>query len=319
MAAPQPTCAAHADRPAVYRCDGCARSLCEECVEHGHRLIMCRHCGELAVPVATGRPVSTLEMKRQRKVSRVYTLADAFLYPFRGTGAWVFGTYVVLLVVFQGAALFVPFGGLLVWIPSIIVALLLPRLLFNIVQTTADGEDELPEWPDFDFWARLGDFLAYAAIFVVSAVPVVALVALSGCSVASLVPGVEEAIVDAGGQVPAGPSCWPFLVLGTLLSLLLYIPTFGAPSVYQSFWLLPRIDLHVRALLVAPAEALVFAVVLALLTVLSWALRFGLGMLPLVGLVAGIAIGVYTTFTGAHLVGVFFRRHAQRLERLYLH
>ena len=99
MAEPPSTCAVHHPRPAVYRCDGCARGLCEECVEHGHRLILCTHCGELAVPVATGRPVSTVEARRQRRVVRVYTLGEAFLYPFRGTGAWVFWTYVVLLVV----------------------------------------------------------------------------------------------------------------------------------------------------------------------------------------------------------------------------
>ena len=313
MADQRTICAVHRVQPAVYRCDGCQRALCEECVEHGHRLILCAHCGELAVPLATGRPVSTVEVRRERKMAAPYTLLDGLLYPFRGTGAWVFWTYVAVLVALQLFQL-VPFVGLLVWIPGIIVALLVPRLLFNIVQTTADGEDELPEWPDFDFWARLGDAAAYVAILILSALPAVALVVLSGCSPASLVPGLAEAM----GETAAGASCWPFLLLGALLGILLYIPAFGAPAVHQSFWLLPRVDLHARALLVAPAEALVFAVVLVLLTVVSWMLRFGLGLVPVLGMAGSIAVGVYATFTGAHLVGVFFRRHADALERLYL-
>ena len=37
---------------ATHRCDGCERLLCAECIEVGHRLLTCRHCGELAVPLA---------------------------------------------------------------------------------------------------------------------------------------------------------------------------------------------------------------------------------------------------------------------------
>ena len=45
-------CAAHPERAAVYECDGCGKLLCEECIEEGHRLLCCRHCGERALQTA---------------------------------------------------------------------------------------------------------------------------------------------------------------------------------------------------------------------------------------------------------------------------
>lgn len=44
-------CAEHAEAMASFVCDGCERRLCYECVDEG-KLVVCRHCGELAVPFA---------------------------------------------------------------------------------------------------------------------------------------------------------------------------------------------------------------------------------------------------------------------------
>lgn len=305
------TCAAHPTRPATHRCDGCGTLLCEaECVEPSHRLLLCRLCGELAVPLggpsgATG-PATTSELRRGRARTAPYGLAQAFLYPFRGKGGGVFWVYFVLVSIFTVIPLYVPFSGCFLFIPSVVVGLLVPRLLFTVVRTTAEGENELPDWPDFDFWARLGDALAMAAIVVVAAVPGIALFVVSDCNVLSLL-----------GEA-AGRSCWPPLIAALFLGVAIWIPTLGATSVFDSFWLLPRLDLHVRALLVNPAEALVMTVVLAILLVGSYFLRFAVLIVPAVGAVLSVFIGIYATFTGAHLVGVYFRRHLDRLERLYV-
>lgn len=301
------TCAIHTMQPATYRCDGCSRLLCDRCIKTSHRLLLCTVCGEMAIPLSGGGPRTSTELRKTSARTASYSLLDAFAYPFRGTGAGVFWVYFVLLAVFNVVPLYVPFSGCLFWVPSIIVALLVPRLLFTIVRTTAEGENELPEWPDFDFWARLLDAIAMGLIGLVAALPGIALFAVSGCDVLTLVGAGE------------GRSCWPVLALSFLLGVAVWIPTLGATSVFESYWLLPRLDLHARALLASPVEALMMTVVLAVLLVGSWALRFTVAAaIPAVGTLLAVFIGIYATFTGAHLVGVYFRRHYEKLETLYL-
>jgi hypothetical protein len=285
--------------------------LCEECVKASHRLFLCGTCGEMAIPLVAPQgaraPRTTTEARRVGARTAEYSLGEAFLYPFRGTGAMVFWVYFVLLVIFDVLPAFIPGFGCAVWLPSIIVGLLVPRLLFTIVRTTAEGENELPDWPEFDFWERLADAFWMAVILVVVALPGIVILELSGCDMLTLV-GVGD-----------GRSCWPPLILAFFVGMALWIPTLGAYSVFDSFWLIPRIDLHLRAHLTAVVEGLTITFLLAGLFLVSWSLRFAFSFaVPYVGLVLAVFIGIYTFFTGAHLVGVFFRRHFDALERLYI-
>lgn len=301
-------CAVHRTRPATHRCDGCGELLCEECIEASHRLLLCRLCGELAVPVGgpsgSRAPIQSTEYRRVRAREAPYGFGDAFFYPFRGTGGMVFWSYAILLVLLNVVSL-LPLVGCLTWIVSLLILIMVPRLLFTIVRTTAEGEDELPDWPDFDIdmmWSWLGDALVMIAVVLVSALPGIALYHLLDCSVVGLLAG----------------ECWGVVAAGFLLGVMLWIPTMGATSVYDSAWLLPRLDLHLRALAADPGLAAVMTVLLSTLFVGSYAVRFALGLIPLLGAVASTFIGVYTLFTLAHLVGVYFRRHFDRLERLYV-
>jgi len=52
----QPTCATHAQSRALYQCDGCGKLLCDACIEESHRLLLCRLCGERALPLAPRLP-----------------------------------------------------------------------------------------------------------------------------------------------------------------------------------------------------------------------------------------------------------------------
>ena len=304
-----PTCVNHPDRVATYRCDGCHRTLCDDCVQMSHRLILCSVCGEMAIPLATGQATSTTAVRRTRAMEGPYSLLDALLYPLRGRGSGVFWSYVALLVIFSALGA-VPVIGCFILIPALIVALMVPRLLFTIVRATADGDNELPEWPEFDFWERLIDALAYVAIVFISWLPAVALIGGSHCT--------GPNIFLASELAPELPSCWGPLFVSFFLSAALWIPTFGAPAVFDSFWLVPRVDLHVRALLVAPGEVALLALFMGGLTLAAYLLESAIHIIPVVGAAAGTAISVYATFTGAHLVGVYFRRNAERLERLYV-
>jgi hypothetical protein len=312
MTASSTHCAVHPDQPAAYRCDGCGRALCEACVKPSHRLILCGLCGELAVPLAGGSsssaaaPRTSTAFRRARARNAPYSIGEVLLYPFRGKGAAVFWSYVALLVLFAVLPIVLPVIGCIVVVPALFVAIMVPRLLFTIVRTTADGDDELPEWPDWDFFARLADCLAMFVMTLIALIPLIVLVYLSGC-------GDAEAL--AAGTAP---SCFPALAGGFLLGVALWMPTLGATAVFESFWLLPRVDLHVRALLVAPGEAVIMTLLLGGVLIASTFLRYVTLSIPLVGVAASIAIGVYGLFTGAHLVGVYFRRHYDRLEGLYV-
>lgn len=305
-------CSVHPDRPASFRCDGCGQALCDACVKPGHRLILCALCGELAVPLeggsasAAAAPRTATAYRRARARNAPYSLGEALLYPFRGKGSAVFWSYVGLLVFFAFLPVVLPVIGCIVLAPALFVAIMVPRLLFTIVRTTAEGDDELPEWPDWDFFARLADCLAMFVMTLIAMIPLFVLVYLSGC-------GNADAL--AAGTAP---SCWPALAGGFLFGVALWMPTLGATAVFESFWLLPRVDLHLRALLVAPAEALIMTLLLVGVLIASTFLRYVTLSIPLVGVAASIAIGVYGLFTGAHLVGVYFRRHYDRLERLYV-
>jgi hypothetical protein len=71
-------------------------------------------------------------------------------------------------------------------------------------------------------------------------------------------------------------------------------------------------------MLVAPAELLGVTVVLAGLLIGRFVLPVLLGMLPLVGEIASDVVVTYALFLGAHLVGLYFRRHWGELEAIYL-
>ena len=102
-----------------------------------------------------------------------------------------------------------------------------------------------------------------------------------------------------------------------MLAVVLWIPAFGAVSLYDTFWAAVRLDLHARALFVAPGEIALTVPLLAALLVLRVVLPALLAGLPLLGMVLGHLVVAYALFTGAHLVGLYFRRHWDELEDLY--
>jgi len=299
------TCTAHPDRAAVYECDGCKKLLCEECMEEGHRLLFCCHCGEMAIPLATGAPVTTTELARERKISAAYGLAEALAYPFRGLGLYLFVGYVLLVIVLDLAGA-VPGLGCAVLVVQLAILLLLPGLLFAIVGTTAEGEIELPDWPDFSDWgARIGEWISFLLIVVMAALPAWLLLWLGDCGMGGLVAGGSEL------------SCWGLLALGLFIGVVLWVPGVGAVGTYGSGWLGWRADLHFKALINVWGDAWLTIGLLAVLWMGSLFLRVILLFVPVLGTISSVGVGVYTLFVGAHLIGLLFRRNAKMLESIY--
>ena len=299
VAVSTPTCENHPESAAAFQCDACKKYLCAECAEEGHRLFFCALCGERAMPLATDAPTTTQEHKKVTKRDTPYTLQEALLYPFRGLGGYVYWSYVALLVI--GG---LPVLGCIVFVFQIIIFLTLPGLLFAIVRTSADGETELPDWPDWtDFGERFFEWFGAILAFLVSMVPAIAAVLILGC-------GAEEFIQGAA-------RCSLGLAAGLIVGAAIWIPAFGAVAVTFSPWWALRIDLHVRALLAAGPEAWKIFGLLAVLMTARVLVTMILAPVPILGSIVQIAIGAYTLFLGAHLIGILFRRHANTLDSIY--
>lgn len=292
-------------------------------METGHRLQLCKLCGERALPLdgsGTAAPApqpSTITERRRQAISRSavgYGLAEALAYPFRGSGALAFWGLVVLLTVMDVIDLAVPlgFGALVTRVVGILVFLLMPRFLFSIANSTARGHDELPDWPDFDFWELIRSALLFVFASLLCLLPLAGFLYLVGGGALGMMAG--GPIYDDAAFLPLLAA----LAAGFFIGVALWVPTFGATALFDTFLAAFRLDLHVRAMLVAPAEMLGTTVLLAALFVTYSVLPVLLGFIPLVGWIAAHAVAVYALFVGAHLVGVYFRRHWGRLEELYM-
>ena len=294
-------CAEHADREAVFRCEGCHRALCLDCVEEGHRLWFCRWCRERVLPLAEGAATTPGGRRRELLLGRPESLADALAYVFRRRNAFTLPAYVLFLT--AGALLPGPFALL----PIAAVALVLPGFLFAIVRATAEGADAVPDWPDFgEPGARAGEWLQGAGIAAAAALPGLLLRRLAGCDVESFLIADRHAcaLASAGGAA---------------LAFAIALFGLGAVGAWSSGWLSFRLDLHLEALLAGTrGEAPVFLAVVAAVFGVALALARWLVDVPLLGLAAFHAATGYALFTTAHLAGVLFRRHRERLERIYL-
>ena len=296
-----PPCTTHPDRPAEFRCPSCKRRLCPECVETGHRLFFCRHCRERALPLDAEVPAATNAYARARRLDRPYGFTDALLYPFRGLGRYLVPAWALTLTI----------AGLLGTIPALLVhaliALLLPGLLFEIVRTTAEGDDELPDWPDYsEPGRRLGEILQFLFITLVTFVPVWVMTRVTGFSPLALLQGTA-----ALGDVA-------LLLLSFGVGLCLGVFAFGATGAHASGWLCFRVDLHLEALLSkAGPQGLATVGMALLLTATRILLGAILAPLPLLGSLINKALGAYALVLSAHFVGLLFRRHRETLDGIY--
>lgn len=129
-------CRHHPAIRAAWRCRRCGSALCDDCVEVKHygtaRVEVCPACRELCEAVAAADP--------QVERSAPRSLLSAFGYPLSAEGLLtvVGGTVVITLLGWLGGFLGAAIGS----------AVLLGYMLV-IVNQTADGEDDLPDWPDF--------------------------------------------------------------------------------------------------------------------------------------------------------------------------
>ena len=171
-------CAQHPGVDAPFRCEGCGKLLCQDCIKKGHALLFCSLCGERAMPLDAGQPATVKEVARRQAISKPYSFQQALFYPFRGVGLYMF---IATLVSLAFVSFLLQYSG---GCYSIILAVglwsLMVGLQFKIVRSTAEGDDELPDWPEYMDWGeRIGDILIYLVIAILQFFPVVAFTLLN--------------------------------------------------------------------------------------------------------------------------------------------
>jgi hypothetical protein len=282
--------------------------LCDECVQEGHRLLLCALCGERALPLEASGPANVKERRdsRQERANAAYGWPDLLRYCFRGEGGWIFWITVAIFGVFQFCLFaataappvqaFLPVA--LTFLLFVFLLWIVPPQLVRIVRTTFRGRNELPDWaPAHDFPERSREIVALLLALLVGVLPSALLLRLLGCSSAPA----------------ADPALFCQLVLLATAPMMVALSCFGfaAFAEIESRWVLLRIDLHLRFLTAAGREAwaTIGAILLAVASTLV--LQAFLGSVPLT------VLAPWVLFTGAHAIGVLFRRHRALFDRLY--
>ncbi len=169
-------CANHPAAAATWRCTSCGGVFCDTCVHSqllgSIRLTTCRTCKGKCVPTITPPDLpSTPAHQRKTRPGFFVSLPGAFIYPFKGSGLLLMLTgmvfYILLAIAMKialalCAAVFA--GGYLV------------SYMFRIINTSGEGESELPDWPGFaDWWEDIiVPFFQVASINVLCFLPAIA-------------------------------------------------------------------------------------------------------------------------------------------------
>lgn len=297
-------CATHTQTVARFQCDGCGKLLCDGCIEESHRLLLCKLCGERALPLQADAPATTIE-RRQAAVpvsAGPYGLGETLLYPFRGSGLMMFIVSLVIAAIttFLVKYSIVGCGAMVLWL---LWMSLLIGIQFRIVESTAKWENELPDWPQyFSVGERVVEVLTYLVIVLLNFGPVAAFVLAFGWQGLMMKP-------SFGFWLGAAAALW----FGTALSVMAW----GGAALHWRRSAL-RIDNHVKALLATGGDGVkTVNLTFVLFGVVVLARALMAKHMPLAGALLSLALGIYWTFVAPHLVGLLFRRHAAALQEVY--
>jgi len=153
-AAASPRCRYHPRNPAHLFCPKCHGSYCEMCVNlravGGESKSFCRTCAVACTPVQP----SEHELVEVPFTSRI---AGAFKYPFKGDGVVLMCAGTVLFLVVDGARWISRFAFIYGLIAVILLTIFgtgyLTAFLRRVITSTADGDEEMPEWPEMEDFA----------------------------------------------------------------------------------------------------------------------------------------------------------------------
>jgi hypothetical protein len=294
-------CKFHPRNAARFFCPKCHVSFCELCVNTrsvgGEAKWFCRTCAVECAPV----PPSD---EAPPEISFTSQIPGAFKYPFKGDGIILMCAGTVLFLLVDGArwiskfALF--YGFIAVILLTIFGTGYLTAFLRRVISSTAQGEEEMPEWPEVqDFSSDVFvPFMQFIGAVVFCFAPMIGLTiyALAGSN---------------------GDSAW--LGWATTASMIfgcIYFPmAFTAVAMSDSV-------LAVNPMVVVPSimkvlgQYLLTVVVLTLILLVRWLLHQLLTTvlpMPLLPTIITSLIGLYLLVVEMRILGLLYRNNKDRL------
>ena len=257
---------------ATHRCSRCHRAWCRDCTHPSERLrgaVICPDCEGLASEL----PPS--------KGSFYGGLAETLKYPLEGSGFVVIVGGAILLAALDFLAAFSIIG----WIAGFIGLGYFLAYYARVVESSANGDRELPDWPELhwgDLFAPVG---RAGAVLIAAFGPGLALY-LSGAE--SL--GMAAALVGFA----VAPMAW--------LSV----------SLHQSVWGLNPAKL-ISGMVRVPLQYLATFLVVLAVTAISTTVEATLGA-TLIGLPLAYLVGLYGTFVAMRALGLLYHHHEAEFD-----
>ena len=206
-------------------------------------------------------------------------ISDAFTYPFAGSGKYMLVIGAVLSL-FLSVASYVPLLGFIVGIG---VSGYLTSYMFKIINSTACGQDEPCDWPEFNNYF---DDLIMPALCMLSA------------SFFSFGPyALLSTITDDSSVLPT-----ILLVLGFVHLPMAILCVALQGTLKSAFWAttLPRI-------LSCIPQYFILALLMGGLSFLSGLLNVALDNIPILGWFVSFLLGMYSLMVSGRLIGLFVR------------
>ncbi|HEX4646173.1 MAG TPA: FHA domain-containing protein, partial [Verrucomicrobiae bacterium] len=189
-------CRNHPRAIARLQCVQCRSHYCDICVSVRSGGSFCRRCGGECVAL---NPDVRLQVE---DVPEFFSaMRSAFAYPLQGDG-WILIIAGGLFFTVLGLARYVMGFGFLVMAASLVVSVFAAGYLFSylqrIITTSAGGEKQLPDWPDFSgFDDVIGPCFQFGA-------------AIFGC----FLPAIAVLVLAGTDSEWAGQLIWPALLFG---------------------------------------------------------------------------------------------------------
>jgi len=295
-------CKYHPRNSSRFYCPKCHGSFCEMCVNMrsvgGAGKKFCRTCAvECTTVEASEEPTAEVPFWSQ--------LTGAFKYPFKGDGVVLICAGTILFLLVDGARWISKFALIYGLIAFILLTIFgtgyLTAYLRRVISSTAQGDDEMPEWPEIQDYASdvFVPFMQFIGAVVFCFAPMI------GLTIYALVRSSE------------GDSSWlGWATTASMICGCVYFPmAFTAVAISDSVF-------GVNPLVVIPSimkvigQYLLTVVVLAVILLVRWLFHRLLGTIlpvPLLPTVITSLIGLYLLVVEMRILGLLYRTNKEKL------
>lgn len=296
-------CKYHPRAAARFFCPKCQGSFCEMCVNTrsvgGHNKMFCRVCAVECTPLKI-----KAEADQPGGPSFVAQIIGAFKYPLKGDGIVLICVGTILFLLVDGARFIAKFALIYGFIAVILLTIFgtgyLTAFLRRVINSTAAGDEEMPEWPEIEDFSSdiLSPFLQLIGTVLFCFAPMIGLT------------------IYAATQADSDSAWLGWATMGSMFFGCVYFPmAFTAVAMCDTV-------VAVNPLVVIPSilkvfrEYVLMVIVLAVILVVRWLLQRYLTSIlpvPLLPTIITSLIGLYLLVVEMRILGLLYRNKKDEL------